>query len=61
MQFRLQPRVKQPFAAKKIIIKVILFSLIFILAIFLLNQIEISSPEKLIKQEISNEKIITIK
>jgi len=45
----------------KLVIKIILFALIFILAIFLLDKIEIPVPNKLIKQEISNDKLITIK
>ena len=42
-------------------IKAILFLLIFFLAIFLLDKIDVSAPSKVIKQEISNDKLITIK
>ena len=43
------------------IIKAILFALAFFLLIFLLDKIELPVPNKLIKQEISNEKLITVK
>jgi len=61
MQLRLQPRTKRNLLMSKLVIKIILFALIFILAIFLLDKIEIPVPNKLIKQEISNDKLITIK
>ena len=63
MQLRLRPRqnnslisVKRGFA-----IKVILFVLVFFLLIFLLDKINMPAPSKLIKQEISNDKLITVK
>ena len=63
MQLRLRPRqnnslisVKRGFA-----IKVILFVLVFFLLIFLLDKINMPAPSKLIKQEISNDKLITLK
>ena len=61
MQLRLQPRTNRGLIRNKIVIKIILFTLIFLLAIFLLDKIEIAAPNKLIKQEISNEKLITLK
>ena len=61
MQLRLQPRRSRSFVNKKIVIKAILFVLIFFLAIFLLDKIEMAVPTKLIKQEISNDKLITLK
>ena len=61
MQLRLQPRSKKSIVTKKTIFGTILFFIIFIVAIFLLNQIEIASPNKLIKQELSNDKLITLK
>ena len=61
MQLRLQPKTKRNLLMRKLVIKIILFALIFLLAIFLLDKIEIPVPNKLIKQEISNDKLITIK
>ena len=61
MQLRLQPRTKRNLIGKKLVIKIILFTLIFLLAIFLLDKIEVPIPNKLIKQEISNDKLITLK
>ena len=61
MQLRLNPRSGNSFTAKKIVIKTILFVSIFFLAIFLLDKIELSVPIKLIKQEISHDKLKTLK
>ena len=61
MQLRLQPRTSRSLVRNKLVIKTILFVLIFLLAIFLLDKIEIPVPNKLIQQEISNDKLITIK
>ena len=61
MQLRLQPRTNRNLLRNKLAIKIILFTLIFFLAIFLLDKIEIPVPNKLIKQEISNDKLITLK
>ena len=61
MQRRLQPRTQRSLIRNKLAIKIILFTLIFFVAIFLLDKIEVSVPNKLIKQEISNDKLITIK
>ena len=61
MQLRLQPRTNRSLIRNKFAIKIILFTLIFFLAIFLLGKIEIPVPNKLIKQEISNDKLITLK
>ena len=61
MQLRLQPRTNRSLIRSKLAIKIILFALIFLLAIFLLDKIEIATPNKLIKQEISNDKLITLK
>ena len=61
MQLRLQPRTNKSLTRNKIVIKTILFALIFSLAIFLLDKIEMPVPNKLIKQEISNDKLITLK
>ena len=61
MQLRLQPKTNGSLIRNKLAIKIILFTLIFFLAIFLLDKIEIPVPNKLIKQEISNDKLITLK
>ena len=61
MQLRLQPRTDRSLVKNKFVIKSVLFALVFILAIFLLDKIEMPVPNKLIKQEISNDKLITLK
>jgi|TARA_Y100000590_G_scaffold308269_1_gene348032 hypothetical protein len=61
MQLRLRPRPSRNFVAKSFIIKTILFVLIFFIAIFLLDKIDMPTPTKLIKQEISHDKIIKVK
>ena len=61
MQLRLQPRTNRGSTKKKLVIKIILFALILLLTIFLLDKIEMPIPNKLIKQEISNDKLITLK
>ena len=61
MQLRLQPRTNRNLIGKKLVIKIILFTLIFFVTIFFLDKIEIPVPNKLIKQEISNDKLITLK
>ena len=61
MQLRLNPRNDKSLIKGKFIIKTILFVSIFFLAIFLLDKIEYKSPNETIKQEISNDKLITVK
>ena len=61
MQLRLQPRRSKNFITNKLVIKTILFVLIFFIAIFFLDKIEMRAPSKIIKQEISNDKLITLK
>ena len=61
MQLRLKPRIDKRVVVGKIVIKSILLTLVFILGIFLLDKIEMPVPNKLIKQEISNDKLITLK
>jgi len=53
---RFQPRTNRNF-----VIKIILIILIFFIGIFLLDKIDFPVPNKLIKQEISNDKLITLK
>jgi hypothetical protein len=61
MQLRLQPRSKKSIFSRKSVFGTILFLIVFTAAIFLIDQIKISSPNKLIKQELSNDKLITLK
>jgi len=63
MQLRLKPRTNRSLLNinRGTVIKTILFALIFVLAIFLLDKIEMPIPNKLIEQEISNDKLITLK
>ena len=61
MQLRLQARNSRGPIIRKLIIKTILFASIFSLAIFLLDKIEIPVPNKHIKQELSDDKLITLK
>ena len=44
-----------------LLIKAVLFVLLFFLAIFFLDKINIEPPMELIKKEISNDKLITLK
>ena len=61
MQLRLGPRKKRTLLGRSLIIKTVLIASVFILAIFLLDKIDMPVPSKLIKQEISNDKLITLK
>ena len=61
MQLRLKPRANRNFISRILIIKTILIVLIFFIGIFLLDKIDFPAPTKLIKQEISNDKLKTLK
>ena len=61
MQLRLQPRTNKNLISRILIIKIILLILVFFVGIFLLDKIDFPTPTKPIKQEISNDKFITIK
>ena len=61
MQLRLTPRKNRNFISRSLIVKTILILLVFFLGIFLLDRIDFPVPAKLIKQEISNDKLITLK
>ncbi len=61
MQLRLTPRRNRNLISKSLVIKTILILLVFFLGIFLLDRIDFPIPTKLIKQEISNDKFITLK
>jgi len=61
MQLRLQPKNNKFTLMKRLTIKIVLFASIFALSIFLIDKIKMPVPNKLIKQEISNDKLITLK
>lgn len=61
MQLRLKPISKKNLVNRNLTIKIILIFLVFSLGIFLLDKIDFPAPKKLIKQEISNDKLITLK
>ena len=61
MQLRLKPRTSRNFISKVLVIKIILILLVFFIGIFLLDKIDFPAPTKFIKQEISNDKLITLK
>ena len=63
MQLRLKPRHSGSLISlrKGFIIKTIIFGLVFFLAIFLIDKIDMPAPSKIIKQKISNDKLITVK
>ncbi len=61
MQLRFKSRNSKRSIINKLLIKTILFTVIFLLAIFLLDKIDVGAPDKLIKQEISNDKLITLR
>ena len=61
MQLRLRPRASKNLITKKLIIKIVLAVALFLGLVFLLGKIEMPSPNKHIKQEISNDKLITLK
>ena len=61
MQLRLKPRTSRNLLSKNLVIKTILIFLVFFLGIFLLDKIDLPNPIKNIKQEISNDKLTTLK
>tara|TARA_Y100000590_G_scaffold463955_1_gene632111 strand:+ start:1914 stop:2099 length:186 start_codon:yes stop_codon:yes gene_type:complete len=61
MQLRLSPRSKSSLFNRTFIVKSLLVIFVLFLGIFLLDKIDVSAPSKLIKQELSNDKIITVK
>ena len=61
MQLRLKSRTNKNLVVRNLVIKIILIFLVFFLGIFLLDRIDFPVPAKLIKQEISNDKLITLK
>ena len=61
MQLRLRPRASRSIVRRSFVIKTILISAVFALAIFLLDKIKFPVPKELIKLEISNDKFTTLK
>jgi hypothetical protein len=61
MQLRLQRRTNKNLVVRNLVIKIILIFLVFFLGIFLLDKVDFPVPQKFIKQEISNDKLITLK
>ena len=61
MQLRLKRRYDRNFISRSFVIKTVLIFIVFFLAIFLLDKIDVSTPSKVIKQEISNDKLIKVK
>ncbi len=57
---QLGSRIK-PKTNRNLIIKIVLFLLVFFLGIFLLDKIDFPAPTKNIKQEINNDKLIILK
>ena len=61
MQLRLHPRNNKRLLLSKFITIAVLALLVFSLLVFLADKIEMPVPSKLIQQEISNDKLITLK
>ena len=61
MQLSFKPRTSRNLISSSLVIKIILILLVFFLGIFLLDKIDFPVPKKIIKQEISNDKLITLK
>ena len=61
MQLRLNPRTTRSSLLRKQVIKIILIIFAIFVVIFFLGKLELSTPKKIIKQEISNDKLIELK
>ena len=61
MQLRLKPRTSRNLISRGLILKSVLIFLAFFLGIFILDKIDLPFPKELIKKEISNDKLITLK
>ena len=61
MQLRLNPRTTRSSLLRKLFIKIILLIFAIFVVIFFLGKLELSTPKKIIKQEISNDKLIELK
>ena len=61
MPLRLRPRTNRTLISRNLVVKIISIIVVFFLGIFLLDKIDFPKPTKLIEQEISNDKLITLK
>ena len=61
MQLSLKPRTRRSIINRSLVIKTILVLLVLFLGIFLLDKIDLPAPNKVIKEEISHDKLITLK
>tara|TARA_B100000686_G_scaffold90630_1_gene97263 strand:+ start:177 stop:362 length:186 start_codon:yes stop_codon:yes gene_type:complete len=61
MQLRLNPKRNKNLIGRSLVVKTFLVITVFILGIFLVDKIDFPVPTKLIKQEITNDKLITLK
>ena len=61
MQLRLKSRGPRSLLNRSLVIKTILFAVIFLSVIILLDKINMPTPTNLIKQKVSNDKLITLK
>ena len=61
MQLRLNPRTTRSSLLRKLVFKIILIIFAIFVVIFFLGKLELSTPKKIIKQEISNDKLIELK
>ena len=61
MQLRLRPRTTRKIISRNFVIKSILVVFVLFLAVFILDRIDMPAPNKLIKQELGNDKLITVK
>ncbi len=61
MQLRLTPRNRRGIISKNFLFKTVLIFIIFFLVIFFLDRVNFPKPSKFIKEEISNEKLTTLK
>jgi hypothetical protein len=61
MQLRLTPKRNRNLISRSLAVKAVLVILVLFLGIFLLDRIDFPVPNELIKQEITNDKLITLK
>jgi len=61
MQLRLRPRTSRNTISRNFVIKSILVVFVLFLAVIILDKIDMPAPNKLIKQELGNDKLITVK
>jgi len=61
MQLRLRPKSSNSFSLGKYAVRAVLLIAVIFTILFFLNQLNIPAPKKMIKQEISNDKLIKLK